>query len=70
MLWLYVIVGVAALEVGFVFGVIYGKWAAEQRAEQERIDRIWLGVKTSIQSGKHIDVAHYPEEFLAIGSGN
>ena len=72
MLWLYVVIGVAALEVGFVLGCMWFAWCekvdvesiAWEEDEEHRIRTIWLGVKTSLQTGRYIECHHRPGEFI------
>ena len=61
----YFLVVWIALDVGFVLGVIWHAWADRQREQTRRINRIWLGVKTSLVAGRFIKIRD-PEDFIRI----
>jgi hypothetical protein len=65
-LWLAVTLIVVGLELGFVAGAYWKRWCDVQQAEEKRIRIIWLGVKTSIQTGHYIQTTKAPRDFIRV----
>ena len=61
----YFLVGWISGLVGVVAGALWRGWVEEQREQDRRLDRIWLGVKTSIVADRFIKVRE-PEDFVRI----
>jgi hypothetical protein len=61
-LWL----AVTLIVVAFVLGACWKHWCDAQQAEDKRIRLIWLGVKSSIQTGHYIQTTKVPRDFIRV----